>query len=145
MELDIAPSGQLHPQLWAPNQIRASEMLSAQLSVPVGSTSQYPHPMQMLPNGFSRLRLQRDWDAWECRTHQGRVWGRAKDPPAARLTSPYISHRGFTDCKDRGSAPQGIPYRAEPWMRRVTMWSPHCKAESQGWGLRAPSHCGLFR
>lgn len=56
MELDIALSGQLHPQLWAPNQIRASKTLSAQL--PVGSTSQYPHPMQMLPNGFYRLRLQ---------------------------------------------------------------------------------------
>lgn len=68
MELDIALSGQLHPQLQAPNQIRASKMLSAQLLLPVGSASPYPHPMQMLLNGFYRFRLQRDWDAWECRT-----------------------------------------------------------------------------
>lgn len=113
MELDIALSGQLHPQLQAPNQIRAPKMLSVQLSVPVGSTSQYPHPMQMLSYGFHRLRLQRDWDAWEYRTQQG-VWGRPKDPPAAGLTSPNVSHRGSADFKDRGASPQGIPYQAEP-------------------------------
>lgn len=97
MELDIALSGQLHPQSLAPNQIRASKMLSVQLLVPVGSTSQYPHPMQMLPNGSYRLRLQRDWDAWECRTQQGGAWGRAKDPSAACLPSSNVSHRGFAE------------------------------------------------
>lgn len=111
----------------------------------MGSTSQCPHHMQMLLTGFYRLRLQRDWDTCECRTQRGGVWGTAKDPPAACVTSPNVSHKGFADFKDRGAAPQGIPSQAEPWMRRVTMWSPCCKAESRCWGLRAPSHRVLFR
>lgn len=106
MELDIALSGQLHPQLWAPNQIRASKMLSAQLLVPVGSTSQYPHPMQMLPNGFYRLRLQGIGMLGSAEPSKERAGAEQRIPlqhvsPASR----------FAEFKDRGAAPQGIPYR----------------------------------